>query len=327
MKNLFSTFLIVLSFPFVAQTATPPDVPEGARRQGFGQPYRTMSVQMDADEQPERVMLFSRDNGHYPNFDLFLTYLAVVDSKTGEVQYVSDTGRTIYRDLWFEDRGGHKALVWESFENGYFTVDREGNDLQTVWVRRVLDLGSAPAINGVSATADGGASLVATADGGATGSAVPAVESVSAAPAVEIIPPSKVVLGYVTSWNPAMPDPKLLTHINYAFGHVTDTFDGIRINVPERLHEVVKLREQNPRLKILLSVGGWGSGRFSEMAADEGFRLSFARDACRVVDEFALDGIDIDWEYPTSDAAGISASADDTDNFTLLMRIFFYIIS
>jgi chitinase len=40
----------------------------------------------------------------------------------------------------------------------------------------------------------------------------------------------------------------------------------------------------------------------------------------RVVQEFGLDGIDIDWEYPTSNAAGISSSPDDTDNFTKLMR-------
>ena len=36
--------------------------------------------------------------------------------------------------------------------------------------------------------------------------------------------------------------------------------------------------------------------------------------------EYGLDGIDIDWEYPTSNAAGISSSPDDTKNFTLLMR-------
>ena len=73
-------------------------------------------------------------------------------------------------------------------------------------------------------------------------------------------------------------------------------------------------------LKVLLSIGGWGSGRFSEMAADDSNRKSFARDCQRVVKEFGLDGIDIDWEYPTQSSAGISCSADDTDNFTLLMR-------
>ena len=32
-----------------------------------------------------------------------------------------------------------------------------------------------------------------------------------------------VVLAYVTSWGESTPDPACLTHINYAFGHVTDT--------------------------------------------------------------------------------------------------------
>jgi chitinase len=39
-----------------------------------------------------------------------------------------------------------------------------------------------------------------------------------------------------------------------------------------------------------------------------------------VVAEFLLDGIDIDWEYPTADYAGITASPNDTDNFTALMK-------
>ena len=39
-----------------------------------------------------------------------------------------------------------------------------------------------------------------------------------------------------------------------------------------------------------------------------------------MVEEFGLDGIDIDWEYPTQNSAGISASPRDTENFTKLMR-------
>ena len=132
--------------------------------------------------------------------------------------------------------------------------------------------------------------------------------------------PPKVVLAYVTSWSDVMPNPELVTHINYAFGHVNDTFNGVRINNEERLKQIVALKTQHPELKVLLSIGGWGSGRFSEMAADEANRLSFAKDCQRVVKEFGLDGIDIDWEYPTSSAANISSSPDDTDNYTLLMR-------
>jgi len=129
-----------------------------------------------------------------------------------------------------------------------------------------------------------------------------------------------VIVAYVTSWSDIIPDPSYITHINYAFGHVTDTFDGVRIDNADRLRKLTELKRQAPDLKIMLSVGGWGSGRFSEMAADNAKRAKFAADCRRVVDEYGLDGIDIDWEYPTSNAAGISSSPADTDNFTLLMR-------
>ena len=130
----------------------------------------------------------------------------------------------------------------------------------------------------------------------------------------------KVVVAYVTSWSRIMPDAQYMTHINYAFGHVTKSFDGVRIDNEERLRAITALKKDNPHLKVLLSVGGWASGNFSEMAADKHLRRSFAKDCKRVMREFDLDGIDIDWEYPTSRAAGISASPDDTDNYTLLMH-------
>ena len=131
---------------------------------------------------------------------------------------------------------------------------------------------------------------------------------------------AKVIVGYVTSWSDVMPDPKALTHINYAFGQVNDTFDGVKIDNPERLARIAALKAQAPELKVMLSVGGWGSGRFSEVAASEKNRKKFAQDCLRVVKEYNLDGIDIDWEYPGSSMAGISSSPDDTANFTLLMK-------
>ena len=89
----------------------------------------------------------------------------------------------------------------------------------------------------------------------------------------------KVVVAYVFRPNTTI-DPTLMTHINYAFGHVTDTFNGVRINNPEHLKQVVALKKQNPDLKVLLSIGGWGSGNFSEMAADDRLRGEFAQ-ACK----------------------------------------------
>lgn len=128
-----------------------------------------------------------------------------------------------------------------------------------------------------------------------------------------------VVVAYVTSWTNVVPDPTVMTHLNYAFGHVNEQFNGVRIDNEERLRELVSLKKRQPKLLVMLSIGGWGSGRFSEMAASEENRKAFCADCRRVCNEFGLDGIDIDWEYPTQSSAGISSSPQDTENFTLLM--------
>ena len=147
---------------------------------------------------------------------------------------------------------------------------------------------------------------------------------VSVTPAVKAQPRAeKPVVAYVCSWTPEMPDGRYVTQINYAFGNVNETFDGVVVQHPERLRQVCAVRQSpdaHPGLKVLLSIGGWTAGGFSEMASDSLRRQRFAADCRRVVDEFDLDGIDMDWEYPTSSEAGISSSPDDTRNYTLLMR-------
>ena len=127
----------------------------------------------------------------------------------------------------------------------------------------------------------------------------------------------RLVVAYVGAGSDVMPDTRLMTHIDYAFGHVNETFNGIRISRPERLEAIVAAKGD---VKVCLSIGGWGSGRFSEMAATEAGRKAFALDCARVIRQYNLDGIDLDWEYPTSSAAGISSSPEDTENFTLLMK-------
>lgn len=132
-------------------------------------------------------------------------------------------------------------------------------------------------------------------------------------------PGEKILVAYVFRMH-ELPDATYLTHINYAFGHVNDTFNGVRLDQPEELHRLVGIKRTWPHVKIMLSIGGWGSGNFSEMCADDQLRAAFAKDCKRVIDEFKLDGIDIDWEYPGEDVAEISASDQDIDNYTLLMR-------
>ena len=129
-----------------------------------------------------------------------------------------------------------------------------------------------------------------------------------------------IIVGYATYWDKTMPDPSLLTHINYAFAHIKNDFESLDIKTDSRLSKIAKLKNTNPKLKVLLSVGGWEAGNFSEMAADATHRQNFCNNCLAAVKKYNLDGIDIDWEYPTSSSAGISASPNDTKNFTLLMK-------
>lgn len=130
----------------------------------------------------------------------------------------------------------------------------------------------------------------------------------------------RIIVGYVTYWETRMPDPTLLTHINYAFALINDDFETLDIKKVSRLQQVVALKNQNPDLKVILSIGGWGAGNFSEMAGDANHRKKFAQNCLAAVNKYGLDGIDIDWEYPTSSSAGISSSPLDMNNFTLLMK-------
>ena len=135
-------------------------------------------------------------------------------------------------------------------------------------------------------------------------------------------PEGYIVVGYAYADSGALPDPSLVTHINFSFAKIQDDFETlyIRDKKAKRLQQIVGLKAQNPDLKVLLSVGGWGAGNFSEMAADETHRKNFCKNCLAAVNKYGLDGIDIDWEYPTSSDAGISSSSSDTRNFTLLLK-------
>lgn len=145
----------------------------------------------------------------------------------------------------------------------------------------------------------------------------PGVTDPDSAPA----PEGYIIVGYATYWDTAMPDPTLMTHLNYAFAHIKNDFETLDIKGKSgRFKKILALKEKNPDLKIMLSIGGWGAGNFSEMAADETHRKNFCRNCVKAVEDYGLAGIDLDWEYPTSSSAGISSSPDDTKNFNLLLK-------
>ena len=94
----------------------------------------------------------------------------------------------------------------------------------------------------------------------------------------------------------------------------------------DNLAQLVRLKESNPRLRLMASVGGWTwSNRFSDMAASAATRRNFIDSSIAFLRGRQFDGIDIDWEYPT--AAGIACTAgetcsraEDKRNFVLLAR-------
>jgi chitinase len=125
--------------------------------------------------------------------------------------------------------------------------------------------------------------------------------------------PAFRVVGYVTSTAiPAIIPYDKLTHINYAF--LIPNVDGTFEPMPNgwKLKEIVQ-RAHEQDVKVLISIGGWGwDAQFEEMAANPEYRATFVRESVAFMNEFELDGIDVDWEYPD---AGQSAK-----NFSALMH-------
>ena len=113
-------------------------------------------------------------------------------------------------------------------------------------------------------------------------------------------------------------DAKKLTHINLSFALLKDGV--LDLHQLTDIGLIGKFRQWNPMLKIVLSVGGWAADGFSQAAMTEEGRRKFAASCRSAVDAYGLDGIDIDWEYPCSDAAGIAADPRDKENFTLLLQ-------
>jgi chitinase len=113
-----------------------------------------------------------------------------------------------------------------------------------------------------------------------------------------------------------------LTHINYAFGSVNTNGEVVLDNpdTPAHLARLQALKAKNPRLKIILSVGGWGADNFSDAAFNNTSRQTFAATAITLIRRYALDGVDLDWEYPGQPGPGIKYSPDDKENFTLLLK-------
>jgi chitinase len=115
---------------------------------------------------------------------------------------------------------------------------------------------------------------------------------------------------------------KKLTRINYAFANVADgkVVEGSAFD-KENFAILNGLKQQNPNLKVLVSVGGWTwSKNFSDAALTMRSRKVFIDSAVDFVTRYDLDGLDIDWEYPGLKGDDNKFRPEDKQNYTLLLK-------
>ena len=131
------------------------------------------------------------------------------------------------------------------------------------------------------------------------------------------------IVGFWGSWSPYNErntfkcsdiDPQLFTHLVYTYIGITETFDiDFKLHY-QMIQEFVALKIQNKNLKLIASVGGCldkTTKLLSHIAAKADSRENFATNAVNFLKECGLDGLDINWNFPTE---------DDKNNFVLLLK-------
>ena len=139
-------------------------------------------------------------------------------------------------------------------------------------------------------------------------------------------------VGYYESWSKSRVcnskkladiDFSSFTHIHYAFGSINN--EGlIEVEDSEDMVEFSKLKNLYPKTKFIISIGGWAfnnagtSHRFGNMVKNRENRDKFISSAYKFLQNLRLDGIDIDWEYPTAPDRG--GDLDDADNYLTFIK-------
>ena len=113
-----------------------------------------------------------------------------------------------------------------------------------------------------------------------------------------------------------------LTHIIFSFTRVID--NEMKFASPEQdrqLKRLVAQKKKYPKLKVMIACGGWaGSAGFSEMASSSNTRKKFVESVSEFIEEYDLDGLDMDWEYPGLPGNDNPHKPADKENFTMLMK-------
>lgn len=129
------------------------------------------------------------------------------------------------------------------------------------------------------------------------------------------------IIGYTPSWSTVESSIQYnkLTHINYAFVLPNPNGSLQPVPNPTLLRTIVQHAHANG-VQVAVSIGGWNDGNdsaFVSLAANTLSMITFRNQVIAMVDEYNLDGIDIDWEYPDPDTA-------ESTNYSTLMRLLGY---
>ncbi|KAI4955483.1 hypothetical protein J4E91_001344 [Alternaria rosae] len=133
---------------------------------------------------------------------------------------------------------------------------------------------------------------------------------------------------YARNFQPQQIPAERLTHLLYSFAdnkpdgtvfltdtyadaekhYPTDSWNDVGNNVYGSIKQLQILKAKNRNLKVLLSVGGWTYTNTAKhmdgpMATAKG-RQRFASSCVELIRDYGLDGIDVDWEYPTGKEQG-----------------------
>jgi chitinase len=141
-------------------------------------------------------------------------------------------------------------------------------------------------------------------------------ESQSVPPVGIAAAPNFKVVGYMPSWagTPSDIQYNRMSHINYAFIRPTTTGGLTAVDQPAKLQSIVSQAHANGAL-VGIAVGGWSDLNnvdFQTMAANSGYRAAFINNLVNLINQYQLDGVDIDWEYPRE--------GNDPANFATLMN-------
>ncbi|KAL4804670.1 glycoside hydrolase superfamily [Aspergillus unguis] len=142
-------------------------------------------------------------------------------------------------------------------------------------------------------------------------------------------------IGYFEAWNldrscanmdiSKMTDDNLYTHVHWAFGNITESYEVDVSGNQDQFDGLLKLEN----IKKIMSFGGWGfstdayTHQIFRNGVREGNRETLAENVVAFIVDNDLDGVDFDWEYPgAQDIPGVEPdNLDSGENYAEFLKL------